>query len=212
MDVNRLEDRLFWGLNRAASILGHITDVYCPSGVSNPLDRCNRFIQLHAAFSRQDGSFTQPVSYGTPMWRGHFDASYTRVGDYLVQQRDIWFIAAQQSLLPVLCVRANRVISISRPVMPTTGAAIETSNSGSMAIIISQWPANVLGTGTQGKSSAQLPGDTTIPTWVALLPNTHQQSFQPTDMVTDDHGVNSVVIAAELSDLGWRLNIRQVTT
>jgi hypothetical protein len=152
------------------------------------------------------------VSYGTPVWRGHFDASYTRVGDYLVQQRDIWFIAAQQSLLPVLCVRANRVLSITRPIAPTTGAATGTAASGSMATIISQWPASVLGTGAQGKSSAQLPADTTIPTWVVLLPSTHRQTFQPTDMVTDDHGVNSVVVAAELSDLGWRLNTRQVTT
>src|SRR6267154_1317707 len=105
MDVQRLQDRCYWGLNRVANKVGRVTDAYRANGASNPLDRSNRFLQLRAAFSRADGRFTQPVGFADALWRGYFDASYTHVGDYLVHQREVWFIAAQNSLLPILCVR-----------------------------------------------------------------------------------------------------------
>jgi hypothetical protein len=70
----------------------------------------------------------------------------------------------------------------------------------------------VLGTATEGRSIAQLPGDTKIPTATLCLPSTHGEILQPADIVTDDLGTSRIVVAAELSDLGWRLNVRAVTT
>jgi hypothetical protein len=212
MDASYLQDRLYWGLNRAANILGRETDAYRSVEAVSPIDRSNRYMRLRAAFSRADGNFAQPVGFGVALWRGHFDASYTQVGDYLVQQNDIWFIAAQQSLLPILCIKTNRVISITRPIIPITGISDDPSGASSTITIISRWPASVLGTGTEGKPPTRLPGDTTIPNVMALLPSTHKQIVQPTDIVTDEHGTKGVVVAAELSDLGWRLNVRQLTT
>jgi hypothetical protein len=212
MDVNHLQDRLDWALNRAANIMGRVTDAYPPVGISDPLDRSNRYLQLRAAFSRADGNFARSVGYGVAIWRGMFDASYTRVGDYLVQGHDIWFIVEQQYLLPILCVRTNRVISITRQTAPSTTTSTSAVNASSMVTVISQWPASVLGTGAEGKSPTGLPGDTTIAKSVALVPSVHGQTLLPTDMVTDDLGINSVVVAAELTNLGWRLIVRQVTT
>jgi hypothetical protein len=212
MDEHHLQDRVYWGLNRTANILGRLTDAYRPRGVRNPLERVNRYLKLPAAFSRVDGDFTQPVGYGTAMWRGYFDASYTRVGDYLVQENDIWFVAAQQHLLPVLCVKTNHVISITRQTTPTTGASNEASNPNSMTTVIKNWPVNLLGIGTEGKSPTHLPGDTTISNVIALLPSIHGQIVQPTDFVIDEHGTTGIVVAAEFSDLGLRLNVRRVTT
>ena len=212
MDVDRLQDRLYWGLNRMANIVGRVTDAYRANGVSDPLDRSNRFLQLHAAFSRADGNFAQPVGYEVAVWRGYFDASYTRVGDYLAHKHEVWFIAAQHSLLPVLCIRTNRVISITRQIIPTTGTSTSPATTTVSINVISQWPASVLGTGTEGRPITQLPGDTRIPTAIALLPATHGQILQPADVVTDELGSTSIVVAAELSDLGWRLNIRAITT
>jgi hypothetical protein len=212
MDVDRLQDRLHWGLNRAANMMGRMTDAYRPIGVSDPLDRSNRYLQLRAAFSRADGNFGRAIGYGVAIWRGIFDASYTRVGDYLVQDHDIWFIAEQQCLLPILCVRTNRVISITRQITPSTETSPNTVNANSMITVISQWPASVLGTGAEGKSPTGLPGDTTIAKSIALVPSVHGQIVLPTDIVTDDLGINSVVVAAELTSLGWRLIVRQVTT
>lgn len=212
MDADHLQDRLYWGLNRAANVLGRVTDAYRASGVSDPLDRSNRYLQLRAAFSRVDGNFTQPVGYGIGVWRGYFDASYTRVGDYLVREHDVWFIAAQHCLLPVLCVKTNRVITITRQVTPITGTSYDLASANSTISVISRWPASLLGTGTEGKSPTGLPSDTAIPNVIALLPATHDQVLQPTDIVIDEHGTTGIVVAAELSDLGWRLNVRHVTT
>jgi hypothetical protein len=212
MDVDHLQDRLYWGLNRTASILGRVTDAYRPHGAADPLDRSNRYLQLPAAFSRSDGNFAQPTGYGVAVWRGHFDASYTRTGDYLVQEHDIWFIAAQQSLLPILCVKTNRLISITRQQTPTTGAYNDAGNVNSAINVISRWPASLLGISTEGRSPTQLPGDTKIPTVTALLPSIHDQVVRPADIVTDEDGNTGIVVAAELSDLGWRLNVRSVTT
>jgi len=212
MDVDHLQDRLYWGLNRMANKMGRLTDAYRATGACDPLARSNRFLQLHAAFSRADGNFTQPVGYEVAIWRGYFDASYTRVGDYLVHKQEIWFIAAQHSLLPILCVRTNRVISITRQIIPTAGTSTNVANANSSVNVISRWPASLLGTGTEGRSATQLPGDTRIPNVTALLPATHGQILQPADIVTDELGTTGIVVAAELGDLGWRLNVRSVTT
>lgn len=212
MDAGRLQDRIYWGLNRTANILGQVADAYRANGTSDPLDRSNRYLRLHAAFSRADGNFTQPIGYEVAVWRGHFDASYTQVGDYLVRKKEIWFIAAQHSLLPVLCVRTNHVISITRQTVPITGASNDPTSATSTINVISRWPASMLGTGTEGRSPTQLPGDTRIPNVIALLPSTHDQILQPADIVTDENGTTGIVVAAEISDLGWRLNVRNVTT
>jgi hypothetical protein len=211
MNADHLQDRLYWGLNRVANKIGRVTDAYRANGTSSPLNRSNRFLQLRAAFSRVDGSFIQPVGYGAAQWRGYFDASYTRVGDYLVHKHDIWFIAAQQALLPLLCIKTNRILSITRQVIPNTGTSASAGPITSSINVISHWPASVLGTGTEGRSVAQLPGGTRIPTAIVLLPSTHGQTLQPADVVTDELGT-SVVVAAELSDLGWHLNVHAVTT
>jgi len=70
----------------------------------------------------------------------------------------------------------------------------------------------MLGTGTEGRSATQLPGDTRIPTVTALLPSIHGQTIEPADIITDEYGASGIVVATELSDLGWRLNVRSVTT
>src|ERR1019366_2978123 len=212
MDVGRLQDRLYWGLNRTAAIAGRVTDAYRSSSSCDPLDRSNRYLKLPTAFSRADGKFDQPVGYGVAVWRGYFDASYTRVGDYLVNERDIWFIAAQDSLLPILCVKTNRVISITRQITPDIAISINGASQNSIINLISRWPASLLGTGTEGKSPTRLPGDTAVPNMIALLPSTHEQMIQPADIITDEYGITSIVVAAELSDLGWRLNFRHVST
>ena len=212
MDVLHLQDRVNWGLNRAAKVLGHATEAYRPCGPSDPLALTNRYLRLNAAFSHPDGVSKRAVSYGSAVWRGYFDAAYTQVGDYLSQGHGIWFVAAQQSLAPVLCVRTNRVISITRTSTPATGDPYGSGGANTANPIISNWPASVLGIGGGEKSPARLPGDTTIPVWVVLLPAVHQQIVRLSDIITDEQGVTGTVIAAEQTELGWRLNIRQVTT
>ena len=201
-----------WGLNRAAKVLGHVTDAYRPCGVSDPLNGSNRYLRLSAAFSQAEAGFHRAVGYGVAVWRGYFDAAYTRAGDYLSQDQGIWFIAAQQSLAPVLCVKTNRVITITRMFFTTTGDPYAASPAKGGDQILTNWPASVLGINSGGKSSSGLPGDTTTAAWTILLPAVHGQILRVADIVTDENGVTGTIIAVESGELGWRLNVRQVTT
>ena len=214
MDPAHLQDRIHWALNTAARAIGIQTDAYRPSGVSEPLDPVNRFLRLRAAFTSADGRFARQNAYGDALWHGVFDAAYTRPGDYLVQDRAIWFIAAQQRLLPVLCVRTNRVVTFWRPAAPTNtgvntygGVTIATN-----APLLTNWPANVLGASARGQPQSDLPSDSSIPYWTVLLPAISGVILRPSDLMTDDLDRHAVVAAAELTELGWRITAKQATT
>ncbi|MEJ0016757.1 MAG: hypothetical protein WDN25_09335 [Acetobacteraceae bacterium] len=201
-------------MNAAARALGADTDAYRPVGTARPLAMANRFLRLRAAFTAPDGKFARPNTYGDALWHGVFDAAYTRPGDYLVQQPSIWFIAAQQRLLPVLCVQTNRIVSFSRPAAPSStgineyGGATTATND----LLLEDWPASVLGATGGGRTETDLPGDGSVPTWTVLLPATPGLVLRPSDLMSDDLGRNAVVAAAELSGLGWRVTVKQATT
>ncbi len=214
MDSVRLEDRIRWGLNVAARVAGGTTSAYRPHGAENPLAARNRFLRLHAAFSGLDGKFARPNGYGNALWCGIFDAAYTRPGDYLVQHDTTWFIAAQQKLLPVLCVRANRVISFTRPAAQTS-TGVNTYGgvtAANVTPLMTNWPASVLVASREGRSLASLPNDTSVSYWTVLLPACADIVLQTADLMSDDLGRSGVVATTELTDLGWRLAVRQVTT
>jgi hypothetical protein len=214
MDATTLQDRIYRGLNSAARAIGADTDAYRPSGVADPLAPTNRFLRLRAAFTAPDGRFAHPNAYGETLWYGIFDAAYTRPGDYLVQGQVAWFIAAQQRLLPVLCVQTNRIVSFSRPAAPSSmganryGGATTATNRR----LLTGWPASVLGVSGRGHPSADLPSDTAVPYWTVLLPAISDMVLLPSDLMNDDLGRNAVVAAAELTDLGWRVTVKQATT
>ena len=213
MQPTALQDRIRWGMNTAARKIGALTDAYRPSGAAAPLDPVNRYLRLPAAFSGIDGKFSHPVGYGSSLWHGFFDAAYTRPGDYLVQGRDVWFVAAQQRLLPVLCVQTNRIVSFSRPAAPSSTGANSYGGmvpSGNIPLLTG-WPASVLGASGPGHPEADLPGDSTVPYWTVLLPAWQGVVLQPADLLTDDLGRNATVSAAEMTDLGWRITAKQAT-
>jgi hypothetical protein len=214
MNPMELQNRVHWGLNAAARAVGADTDAYRPSGFSEPLAPENRFLRMRAAFTARDGKFAHPNSYGDALWYGIFDAAYTRPGDYLVQADSVWFVAAQQRLVPVLCVQTNRIVSFSRPAAPPStgvnaygGTIMETNK-----ILLTSWPASVLGVAGRGHPSADLPSDGSVPYWTVLLPAIPDMVLLSSDLMTDDLGRNAVIAAAELSALGWRITVKQATT
>jgi len=214
MDPSHLEDRIHWGLNVAARATGVDTDAYRPNGDIDPLTPANRYLRLRATFAPEDGQFRRANAYGAALWRGIFDAAYTHVGDYLVQGTAVWFIAAQQRLLPVLCVRTNRVVNFLRPAAPSRsgvndyGGVVTATN----APLLTGWPASVLGASGRGRPDADLPTDSAIPYWTIILPAFGDTILRPSDLITDDLGRNAIVAAAELTDLGWRITAKQAAT
>jgi hypothetical protein len=214
MPLEHIQDRIRWGLNVAARKVGASTDAFRPSCGTAPLSPHNRFLRLHAAFSGPDDRFLKPSSYGSAIWHGVFDAAYTQVGDYLVQDRNIWFIAAQQNLLPVLCVKAERIVSFSRSEAPSTTGVNGYSGvtTDSNVPLLTDWPASVLGVGGAGQSAANLPSDQSVPYWTVLMPAFGDVVLLPADRMQDDLGRNATVAAAELTSLGWRITVQQTST
>ena len=214
MDAASLQDRIHWGMNVAARSIGAQADAYRPRGVSDPLATQNRFVRLYAAFTGLRGGFAHATPYGNALWYGIFDAAYTCPGDYLVRDDGTWFIAAQQPLLPVLCVQTNRVVTFSRPA--AQGAAGVNTYGGvtaeNLEPLLERWPASVITASTAGRPDAGLPGDASVACWTVLLPAVVGVTLRIADLMSDDIGRNAVVSSAELSDLGWRLIVRQATT
>ncbi len=214
MDSAQLEDRIRWGLNVAARTIGATTRAYRPRGPEDPLAARNRFLRLHAAFSGHDGNFARPSGYGDALRCGVFDAAYTRAGDYLVQHDAIWFIASQQRLLPVLCVQTNRTISLSRPAaQPSTGVNTYGGvTAANVTPLMTNWPGSVLAATKEAPSLANLPSDTPVSHWTVLLPACTGVVLRTGDLMSDDLGRSGIIATSELTDLGWRLAVRQATT
>jgi len=214
MNVDRLVDRIRWGLNVAARSTGAVTSAYRPRGAEYPLAPENRFLRLRAAFSGIDGKFNRPNAYGNALWRGIFDAAYTQPGDYLVQEDAVWFIASQPKFLSALCVRTNRKVSFTRPAAQTTTGVNSYGGvtAANLTPLMTGWPATVLAATREPRPLANLPGDTSVSLWTVLLPACPGVVLKSADLMSDDLGRSGVVATTELTDLGWRLAVRQVTT
>lgn len=220
MNNDLLQDTIRRGLGRAAASVGAWCNAYRPKGPANPLDPTHRFLRLQAAFTSVHPS--RPIGYGQPDWIGVFDAAYTRPGDYLVRSLSarggdtggVWFIASQQPNLPVLCVRASRVVSLARPAAPLA-TGVNTYGGVTLAAataLMTSWPASVLAAGGAGADGAALPADGSPGSWTVLLPAVPGIALRNGDLLTDDLGRTGLVTSAEQTDLGWRLIVKQATT
>jgi hypothetical protein len=214
MNGLKLQDRLYLGLGRSARYVGRSANAFRPKGPHTPLDPENRFLRLPATFVPAKGNDKQTNAYGEPLWHGVFDGSYTHVGDYLVLETGTFFVVSQAPLLPILCVRANRTISITRPNMQTITAANSYGGftSSSSVMLMDGWPASVLGENRSTASETHLPTDQTIPYWAVLVPAPAGVLLARGDIVTDDVGRTAVIAGSELTDLGWRISAKMATT
>jgi hypothetical protein len=214
MNARKLQDRQYLGLGMSATRIGHLADAFRPAGPFHPLDRKNRFLRLPASFVSTLGRFDQTNSYGDVLWSGIFDGSYTRAGDYLVVESGMFFIASQLPLLPILCVKTNRVISIAQPTMQTSVACNSYGGytAGGSITLMDEWPASVLGENRAGRSSADLPTDQLIPYWEVLVPAPDCVLLTPGDIITDDLGRTAVIAGSEQTNLGWRISAKVATT
>ena len=208
MHLHRLQDIISRGLGSAARHVGAPCDAFRTTCAINPLAPENRYLRLTAAFTQDNLSFRSAVGYGRATWSGIFDSAYTRAGDYLTGVAGTFFIAAQQPLLPTLCVLATRTISITRPAAPEVAGV--NAYGGLVAAtatpVITAWPASILFAGSG--SPGDLPGDASTPTWTILLPKT-PVPLCSADLVGDDRGLCYVIASAELTPLGWRILAKQ---
>ena len=205
MDAGALQDKISKGLGVAARKCGTPYTVYRPSGPLQPVNPRGRVIELSAYFTPGDGGLNRGASYGQAVWQGVFDASYTQPGDYLVGDRDTYFVAVQTPGAPVQCVLVNRVVTLVRPT-----AAMQGGYSGFFATpgepLVILWPGSLLEAGGHGGSRI---GETRFGGWTLLLPRL-PATPQTADVVSDDLGNAFTVGSAEETIFGWRLLLRQV--
>lgn len=218
MYAERLQDIVHLGLGRAARAVGQWCEVMRASGPHDPLAPANMVMRLQVGLSSPDGRFARSVAHGQLYWQGLFDAAHTRPGDYLVRRETrqgaadggVWFIGAQQKLLPVLCVRATRVVDFIRPPAPMRpGAGSYGGADGVAQVLLRGWPVGAIPSGGRGTGDAALPDAAGGASWTVLLPSLGGVVLRGGDVMVDDIGRRGVVASADLSDLGWRLRVRE---
>jgi hypothetical protein len=214
MQGRKPQDRFYLGLGACARHIGALGDAFRPGGRSDPLDPRNRFLRLPAALRPAKGNANHTNVYGDALWHGLFDASYLRPGDYLVVDAAIYFVASREPLLPVLCVRTNRTISISRASMQTGPALNGYGGYTPLATstLIEGWPAAIFSEGRSGTPPAGLPTDQAPSLWNVYLPPVPGTLLSAGDIVADDIGRTAIIVSSELTNLGWRLSAKMATT
>jgi hypothetical protein len=210
-------DAIRRGLGQAARGAGEWCDLYRASSAETPIAPANLVLRLPAAFVALNNP-RAAVGYGNAVWQGIFDAAYVQPGDYVVGSDGVFFVASITRLGPVMCVKTNRTVTLTRPAAPAMAGL--TRYGGVLASqttpLMTAWPASVLMRQRQGGRGA-LPGDAPGVTggaggWEMLLPGTAGVLLRPGDLVADDLGRSGVLAATELTALGWRLFARQAGT
>ncbi len=230
MDATKINARIYAGRAKAALRLGLDYALYRPVSNAQPID--TSILTLNAALNAADNNYRKPNLYNKPIWFGDFDGRLTQPGDYLKRDAQVFYIAAQQSLLPIVCIECNRAVTIvsgsasSNPTPPVFGAQpysgvcvdSEVPNVGSAATekvtdtkdqsptdkYSGRWPCSILLSGRDQ-------GINVVPTsikeagWIILLPPSLTVVINSGDVLTDDLGRRYEVIGAELTDLGWRI-------
>ncbi len=208
MDGATLADRLSRGMGAAARVFGTPYDAFRPRGAGDPLRTELRFLRLPAAFDGGDPGYRRPSGYERAQ-RGTFDSAYLQVGDLLRGARGVFFVALLPALNRPLCVLTNAVVHASRPLGPgdiglSGYGGVQTARLGA---VLSGWPAQLLPGG--GGRPGGMPGDGGLGEFGLLLP-LGAPALRGSDVVVDEIGRRFVVGAVALTELGWRLSLRQV--
>jgi hypothetical protein len=216
MDAAAINAKIHAGRAKVAQRIGFPCTIYRPDAVGTPLS--NRVTVINAAFNAADNAYGKPNLYGKPVWFGDFDGRLTQPGDYLVRKTDgaTWFIAAQQPLLPLVCIDCPRKLRISRPNETTTEGVTTYSGLSSPSNLPdilgtpdTLWPASIL-MGGRIQPSTGLPAGVREAAWSILLPRSVPVTILSADLITDDLGRRFAIESAELSDLGWRMIAAEV--
>ncbi len=203
-------------------MIGAWCDVYRPTTAEQPLNGRNHLMRLSAAFLPLDGRTRAPVTHGHVIWQGVFDAAYTSPGDFIVRNASrpgaldgaTFFIAAQQPLLPSLCVRTSATIQAVRSIVSNTAGAADYGGAGALTstTILSDWPASIVHATGTGLNPLDLPATVAPGSWELLFPTVPGLVLRTNDRISDDIGRSALVTAAELSDLGWRVIAKEIAS
>jgi hypothetical protein len=212
MDAHQLAAKVNQGNGKAAKRLGSTARHYRAASPFSPLD-AQPLRQLSASFTTDYG-YMRAARFGHAIRIGIFDAAGFKVGDILVSAEGTFYVAAMPLLQPILCVRAERLVSVRRTTPAGSDAGLQDYGGTTAAnekLIMSGWPASILLSRGGEHSPLKLPGETRGAWHNILMPAFRGLSFHAGDFVTDEAGQRYVVSGTELTDMGWRLTALRVT-
>lgn len=201
------QDRMSRGMGSAARVLGDVYDLFRPGGPERPLAPENRIMQLPVVFDGGNPGYRRPRGYDRAL-RAMFDSIAVAVGDYLRGPRGVLFVAALPPMLRPICVLTNATFDVLRPVgvcEPGLGG-YGGMTEGTLGPMLIAWPGQILA--ESGSRGGVLPADGGRAGFSLLLPPT-PFGIQGSDLLQDESGRRYLVRAAEMSELGWRLSVRQ---
>jgi hypothetical protein len=215
MDAATINSKIYAGRGKAAQRIGLDCRIYRPLTAATPFPSI--LATIKAAFNAGDNKYSKSNEFNDPIWYGDFDGSVTLPGDYMVRVVDgqIYYIAGQQQLLPILCIDCNRTLKISRTVQQSQVGAINYGgkipfNQVEILGVTTLWPASILFGGRRESTGAGLPADVGNTGYIMKLPPSVPVTIMAGDTVTDDLNRRYLIEGAELSDLGWRLICNEV--
>ena len=214
MDAATIQARIYAGYAKVALRIGFSADQYRPATALNPTAIGNKLRSIPASFNAEDMTYSKPNKYGKATWFGLFDGRLTAPGDYLKNTQDgTFFIAAQQTNLPILLVSCNAVVDIHRPQQQSGVGTLSYggNTAATESALMAQWPCSILQSG-KGDKDLLLPGDVKSPQWSILLPYFAGVTLRTADIILDNLARRYIVNSAELTDLGWRITAAQAQT
>lgn len=217
MDAATIQAKINAGYGKAAARVGFTFQQWRPTSAANPTTSGQNVGALNASFTVTGATFnfTLPAAYKDVLFKGLFDASQTQVGDYLVGANDTYFIAQRQDLLPPLCVRCNRVVTVYAP-GPSKVFGADSNYGGtapaSETALMASWPASIMFDARGRATEVGLPTDLPSPFFQILLPAWSDVDVRSSCFVVDDLTRRYTIAAAERSPLGWRLSAQQAVT
>lgn len=213
MDASQLVARVNHGNGKAAQRLGSIVSHYHATSPFSPLNTTP--LQLLPASFVTDYSYMRAVRFGQAARIGIFDATLVSVGDFLVSPSEgTFYVAAMPPLQPILCVKAERLITLRRTTSEEPGIGMQEYGGTTTArekAIMTDWPASILFSRSGEHSPLRLPAETRSAGYSMLMPAFSGVHVQAGDFVSDDTGRRYVITGTELTDMGWRLMAMKVT-
>lgn len=219
MDAAKLQSKVYGGYAKAAKRIGFDYTVYRPLNPPGtpPIARyalspLNKVTTVKAAFSNSNQvgfPFNKPNDYKSILWSGLFDGGVTQPGDYLVNPgKDTWYIAAQQHLLPNLCVQCSHSLSVWRDNADNSIGAVGFGgvSPANETPIVYEFPGAMQWTREGAHPVADLPSDLIRKGgWLIFLPAIPNVTLKERDVISDDQGRRFVAMSVYLSDLGYRI-------
>lgn len=207
MNSDAIQRKIYFGYKKAATFIGRPFTLYRPSDSTNPVSMENIAASDVMLSVSQETTFMKPNKYGNAVWQALFDGNLAKVGDYLSNGKETFFVMAMPRTLPITVIECNAVITVVRPTQPTGRGAVGYGGEikGTEAVLMENWPASQL-QGTKWQSNLTgLPGDERSPYWIFLLPYLPGVDIRTSDIIMFGRH-RAVVSTFECSSVGWRIN------